>query len=271
MRRITYTDVLKAASVLWTGKATPDVDEAAKLNTYINRRAREAWESAWWRELMVVERRWFRSGWDTLAVYGAPSETGSIEVYYPPTDWYYQSLRSANVAQAPADAAGTVNSAWWAECAEAYSGDDWEDATVYAVGDAVRNASDGRYYACHTAHTSSGSIDTSKFGILTPFVRSLEWDADAAASVGTPPVAVAVGQIVSGTVTLLSGVDGGTVTGLALTTTPSRVFLSVRSTAAGVVLSAYLVDGTLSADGFTFVLSGLTEEAGYKLDYLIWP
>jgi hypothetical protein len=38
---------------------------------------------------------------------------------------------------------------------------DYATATVYAVGDMV--SSGGGVYVCHTAHTSSGAIDTSKF------------------------------------------------------------------------------------------------------------
>ena len=38
---------------------------------------------------------------------------------------------------------------------------DWADATAYAVGDLVND--DGATYVAHTAHTSSGSLDTSKF------------------------------------------------------------------------------------------------------------
>jgi hypothetical protein len=47
----------------------------------------------------------------------------------------------------------------------------------------VRNLDDDRIYQCHTAHTTTGTFDATKFGILTPFKRSIateqSWEANA--------------------------------------------------------------------------------------------
>ena len=59
----------------------------------------------------------------------------------------------------------------------------WANATAYAIGDMV--TSGGNAYTCYTAHTSSGSLDTSKFmliasgvyGVITPLIESLFDDA----------------------------------------------------------------------------------------------
>lgn len=64
----------------------------------------------------------------------------------------------------------------------------WADATVYAIGDLVTSA--GAAYICYSTHTSSGSIDTSKFmlvasgiySIVTPFIETLLDDATQAAA-----------------------------------------------------------------------------------------
>lgn len=66
-----------------------------------------------------------------------------------------------------------------------------------------------------------------------------------------------------------NAVSSGTVTGLALPWVPVRVVAAVRVPAGGLKLVANVVDATLSADGFQFVLSAATDSANYKLDFLI--
>lgn len=65
------------------------------------------------------------------------------------------------------------------------------------------------------------------------------------------------------------GVSEHTVSGLALAVAPYRVVARVRMDPAGSrVLFPSLVDGTLTADGFSFSMNGNTETAGYILDFL---
>lgn len=66
-----------------------------------------------------------------------------------------------------------------------------------------------------------------------------------------------------------NGVDGGTVSGLILTGTPRRAFLFMQKPAGGFDMFASLVIGTLTATGFTFNLSGVTDSANYALEYLL--
>lgn len=66
-----------------------------------------------------------------------------------------------------------------------------------------------------------------------------------------------------------NGADIGTVTGLALSLLPRRVFAVVRKPAGGLNLYASVVAGTISTDGFQFNLNGATDQTGYKLDYIL--
>jgi hypothetical protein len=78
-----------------------------------------------------------------------------------------------------------------------------------------------------------------------------------------------VGNVYAGVYTISSGAVGGVVSGLGLSFTPSKVLVSVRVPANAHLMFACVVEGSLSVAGFTFYLSGMTEEAGYKLDYYI--
>lgn len=68
---------------------------------------------------------------------------------------------------------------------------------------------------------------------------------------------------------LADGVSTGTVTGLALTFTPTHCIFQVESPAGGEVMFAVLVRDTLTADGFSFYLSGNTDSANYRLHYRV--
>jgi hypothetical protein len=108
-----------------------------------------------------------------------------VEVFYPPTGKYYQSLHSANLGNAPAVGSPLAeNSAHWAESARTYSGDDWASAVNYVVGTRVRNPADGQFYQCIVAHTSGGSFDATKFGLLTPFERYISYTQSGKTEIG---------------------------------------------------------------------------------------
>jgi len=177
MRRVTYKSVLQAASVRLSGDIDPSTLDADTLELFINRWARFAWEKFFWPELTLIEKRQFRDDWAIGSTYGAPSATAAVEVYYPKAKKYYQSLRGSNTGNAPATGSAlTENSAYWAEAKSAYSGDDWAASTAYTVGKIVLYLDDQRYYQCHTAHTSGETFDSTKFGILTPFQRSIDYE-----------------------------------------------------------------------------------------------
>jgi len=179
-RRVTYLSVLnRIASYLGEADGL-SADDKTLCEAKINLCFRLGYEHFFHPDITVIEERTFRAAYDATENVSAPTTTSATERYFAPTDSYYQAL----VAQTPASQAPAVladgeyseNSAYWAACAASYSGADHADATAYAVGDIVRNPSNRRYYQCHTAHTSaSATLDATKFGILTPFVRSLEF------------------------------------------------------------------------------------------------
>ncbi|MEO6569466.1 MAG: hypothetical protein ABIO94_11940 [Opitutaceae bacterium] len=158
----------------FAGQAPADVDAAQtlQLGGFINTRLRDwAWIAWLWPETTLVEKRRYRLTYGSGTAYLAPTATVAQEVFFPPTGLYYQALK-ATTGNAPATlTAGSyvTNDAYWAVCAGTYDAPDWLDATAYAVATIVRNPDNDRYYQCHTAHTSSGTLDLTKFGILTGF------------------------------------------------------------------------------------------------------
>ena len=176
MLRIPYANVLRKVEGLWLGTRNdmPALD-ASTAQTHLNTHAGQLWESFFWPEWTPVEQRQFRQSWASATTYGAPTTTAAVERYHVRTGKYFQSLRAANTGNAPMDDDGVENSAWWAECASTYSGNDYE-AGDFTVGDIVRNPDDNRFYQCHTAHTGTSTFDSTKFGILTAFKRSIAYD-----------------------------------------------------------------------------------------------
>lgn len=173
------------AAVLQSLKALVDADtdgsttgKVAVLRVYLRRAIREYWRKFWWPELMLVEQRLYRPEYDASTAYAALDE-----VFYWPTRKYYI-CTTASTGNAPADSAGVVDTTYWAEAQTTYSGTDWAASTVYAVGDIVRNIYDGDFYQCHTGHTSSSSFDSTKFTLLTPFVRSIQVDQSGQTEIG---------------------------------------------------------------------------------------
>lgn len=179
-RRVTYLSVLdRIASYLGEADGLSTDDKtlaAAKINLFF----RLGYEHFFHPDITEIEQRTFRPEYSAAENVAAPTTTVAVERYFAPTNSYYQTLVAQTpAAQAPATgSAGSYveNSAYWAACQASYSGDDHATATVYTVGTIVRAASNNRYYQCHTAHTSaSATPDATKFGILTPFVRSLDF------------------------------------------------------------------------------------------------
>jgi hypothetical protein len=189
MIRIRYLDVVRRAEGLFLGTRddVSTVDDRV-INTHFNVWAQQLWEEFFWPEWTVAQQRQFRPSWDSATSYGAPSATAAVERYHVRSGKYFQSLVAGNLGNAPADANGVENSAFWAECQAAYSGDDWASGRTYSATSGspaiVRNPDDDRFYQCHTAHTAGAAFDSTKFGILTPFRRSLDYDQSGETPIG---------------------------------------------------------------------------------------
>lgn len=171
--RVSFQSVIESVAVLAGEDPTAlnSVDLALIRRSIADRLEKWAWPAWPWPKITHCEKRRFRATYAAGTTYAAPTATSASEVWFPATRQYYQALR-ATTGNAPATVSGTTwttNAAYWAVCGGPYNGSDWADATAYAVGATVRNTDDNRFYQCHTAHTSSGSFDATKFGILTDF------------------------------------------------------------------------------------------------------
>ncbi len=192
MITVSYDLILKGVSDLaGLDRDAIPTDQAQIIQHAINRRLQLVWAAFPWPETINLEKRLFRDVWVTGTTYSASTSTTPVEVYYYPTGKYYQSLRGSNQGNVPATLSGTTyteNSDYWAESKESYSGSDWADATAYVATDGnpsiVRNPADGRYYQCHTGHTSAGSLDSSKFCVLTEFDRYVAYEQTSKTKIG---------------------------------------------------------------------------------------
>lgn len=72
---------------------------------------------------------------------------------------------------------------------------------------------------------------------------------------------------INGSVSIPNGVDSATITGLALVASPRLVACTVLKPASGLNLFASAVSGTITTDGFTYNLSGVTDSENYNLVY----
>lgn len=143
--------------------------EFTALRGYHNKRLQTAWEYHYWPDLMRCEQRWFRPDWDSATAF-----TATLERYYPLTGKYYQALQ-ASTNQAPADSDEVVNLTYWAECAEDYSADEYDNTADYVQGNQARY---GRNFYQLFALTSTGNLpsDATKWGLLTRFDRYIAYE-----------------------------------------------------------------------------------------------
>lgn len=179
MRTVTYKSVSDAvARRAGLDPATWDAGTQATVAEFIGAWAKKGWEWEFWPEWTVLEQRAYRDAYVSGTTYAAPTATVPVEVWFPAAQKYAQALQST-VGHDPftfANGVWTANGPYWAESGNSYTGDDWEASTVYAAGTNVRNPADNRYYQCITAHTSGGTFDATKFGILTTFERYVSLD-----------------------------------------------------------------------------------------------
>ncbi len=179
MRVTSYNAILtQVYSLLNLIAADVTAADKTKLNAFIQRRAREAFQFYWWPETMRIEERYYRPIYSASTAYTASTTSSTTEVFFPATRTYYQCLKSGT-GNAPATLSGgayTTNLGYWTPIGESYGGNDWAASTAYAQGDIVRNPGDGLFYQCHTAHTSSSSFDSTKFGLLVEWLPYIALD-----------------------------------------------------------------------------------------------
>jgi hypothetical protein len=182
MQTATYDSVLDRIAG-YLGQADGlDVETEQLARVKVNLFVRLAWQAFFWPDITPIEKRRFRPVYASATAYDEEAQ-----VYFPPADKYYQALQ-ATTGNAPATLVGGEyedNSEFWAECQAGYGADVWEDGKVFALGDQTLHPETLEPYQCFDAHTASGTFDDTKFGLLTPFVRSLEYAQAGATAIGT--------------------------------------------------------------------------------------
>lgn len=173
METVDYSDIVRGtsakASMLVTDLAAADL---ALLREYHNTRMRNAWQIHRWPQICPTEQRQFAPSYDTS---GDTTYAAGATVLDVATLNYFQSLVVDNAGNPPT-IASAENSAFWALCRGVYQADDWATGVSYTVGMQVRNVANATFYQCTVPHTSADSIDLTKFGKLTPFVRRIAYE-----------------------------------------------------------------------------------------------
>ena len=176
MRSVTFQSVLQGTARMLGLDVTRDLSpaRAASLTEYINNRVKEGWEFEFWDEWTSPELRYYRPAWAANTNYAA-----GVELYYPASTGiqYVQTLQAANNI-VPFDAAGNINSMYYALSASNYTAVNWAAGAGYVLGPSgqVYDPLTLKYYQCYIAHTSGAAMDYTKFGVLTPFNRYVGYD-----------------------------------------------------------------------------------------------
>jgi len=168
---ITYSDLLRRV-VSYCQRVYSELssDDSEAIKTFLDTRIKQIWEFYQWPDLTRVEKRYYKALYSSGTTYAA-----GAEVYYPTEKKYYQALK-----QTSGNAPTTLTH--WAESKQSYADDPWVAGAAYVVGDIVEYASDGLFYACHTAHTSSGTLvpnatgNNERWGKLTELDKYVAWE-----------------------------------------------------------------------------------------------
>ena len=170
METISYSDLLKRV-VSYSQRTYDELtnDDSDLIKSYLDNRLKQIWEFYSWPDLVRIEKRYYRGIYASATTYQA-----GTEVYYPAENKYYQALKQTQ---------GNVPTltTHWAESKQSYSAELWAAGASYVVGDIVEYASDGLFYACHTAHTSSGTLiptatgNNARWGKLTELDQYVAW------------------------------------------------------------------------------------------------
>jgi hypothetical protein len=148
-----YEDILlQTADLVHLDREAIWTTDWKALRGFHGRRLQDIWRRFWWPTLTRVEQRFFRNDWSAATTYAA-----GTEVYYAPEGTYYQALQ-ASTNEAPADTAGTVNTAYWVACQRSWSTEDYLGTTIYAL--AAQVSYGGKNYQMHTVSGVAGTLPT---------------------------------------------------------------------------------------------------------------
>ena len=160
MRKLTFGNVLSGVAQLsGLDRDNLSTNEFKRIRDLADARLALAWESGEWPDTLLVEKRRFRSLWDSTTTYAL-----NAEIYYATEDKYYQSLADSNTGNVPTDKSK------WADAGESPSGDTWESGKAYALGDTIKYTTDGEHYWCILSHTSSSSVTPTSSSYWTKLI-----------------------------------------------------------------------------------------------------
>lgn len=188
MLTISYEEIINGVEdLIGLKRGTTDVYDWGRFKMWAARRLLTAWEFAPWPDLMLLERRLFRTAVAAVTTDGAsigPHAAGT-QLFYWPTSKYYQAIASANRTPVPSN--GNLRTSMWAEAKPVYSGSDYNFTTTYVEGNIFRWSQNNTYYACHTtgAAAATAPTDTNYFYPLTSFDRYVELDQSGQTAIGT--------------------------------------------------------------------------------------
>lgn len=170
MLTVDFIDILEG----WAGLAGVDPAEVpavefGNVRGYVSRRLATAWEFDDWPEIRRCEKRYFRPVYSGSTTYSA-----GVEVYYPATGKYYQTLATIlNIT--PADALGNTRVQNWAECQTTRSAADYDAARAYVAGDQVFYPTTDLFYQAYTSTTGNAPTDTTKWCAIAEFDRYIRY------------------------------------------------------------------------------------------------
>jgi hypothetical protein len=172
-RTVSYTELLDRYQQL-AGVVTMDTAQLAAANAFLNRNIKAGWEAYEWPWNTEIESRTVDSSTNVIA-YTQASQTPIGEVF---AVFKYDPFSSNGPQQLPynltADGiqfyeTGAPTSAYvyYRTRVPAYTGDDWDSATTFAIGDVVRYSTDGEYYEAIDSGTNDLPTDTAVWELLT--------------------------------------------------------------------------------------------------------
>lgn len=189
MRTVDAIDVISGiADLAGLDRTNIPTADFFQIRQSMDRRLQTAWEFDFWPDLERTEKRYYRDLYSTVTAYAAPTLTSGVEVYFPATAKYYQTL-TATTGNDPADSAGVTNTAFWADSFASYAASNYAAATTYTRGQQVFYPTTDRFYQLYAA-SSVGNLptDTTRWGVLTEFDRYVAFQ---------QPGKTALGSIVS--------------------------------------------------------------------------
>src|SRR5581483_4240331 len=149
METTDFEDVLREAAQEVTALDPDNLDlaEFKALRRSAKARLEQAWEYHYWPDLQRLEQRFYRPLWGSTVSYAA-----GTEVYFPPSQKYYQALTAIDQSTTPSPPAALSGGQYqtdfglWALSSRDYSGSDFDSTATYDLGAIARNPSDGLFY-----------------------------------------------------------------------------------------------------------------------------